>query len=139
MSEINPTTVNPHTEVKKNLSISNQFALWITTRIGTMGFFGLIVLWSALWLGWNILAPAKLQFDPAPAFVFWLFISNMIQICLMPLIMIGQNIQGMHSEARAKHDLAVNVKAEKEIEAVLDHLKNQNELLLKLVKKLEKQ
>jgi hypothetical protein len=40
--------------------------------------------------GWNLLAPKDLQFDPAPAFVFWLFISNVIQLLLMPLIMVGQ-------------------------------------------------
>ena len=139
MTEQNPRLVNPHAEVKKNLSLSNKFALWITTRVGTMGFFGLIIGWSVLWLGWNIFAPVKWQFDPAPAFVFWLFISNMIQISLMPLIMVGQNIQGMHSEKRAKHDLAVNVKAEQEIQTVLSHLEKQNELLLDLVKKLEKE
>jgi len=138
MSEINPRMINPRAEVKKSLSLSNKFALWVTTRVGTMGFFGLIVLWSAVWLSWNIFAPAKLQFDPAPAFVAWLFISNVIQICLMPLIMVGQNIQGTHSDARAKHDLAVNVKAEKEIQTVLAHLEKQNELLMDLVKKLEK-
>jgi hypothetical protein len=31
-------------------------------------------------VGWNLLAPQKLQFDPPMAFVFWLFISNLIQI-----------------------------------------------------------
>jgi len=89
-----------------------------------------------LWLGWNMIAPANLQFDPYPAFVLWLFISNMIQIFLMPLIMIGQNLQGMHSEARAEHDLEVNIKAEEEIRTILAHLENQNEMLMAMVKKL---
>ena len=74
--------------------------------------------------------------EQAPAFVFWLFISNFIQLFLMPLIMVGQNIQGQHSEARAKHDLAVNVKAEKEIQTVLAHLDDQNKMLIAMVKKL---
>ena len=38
-------------------------------------------------------APTDLRFDPYPAFVLWLFISNMIQIFLMPLLMVGQNLQ----------------------------------------------
>lgn len=54
-----------------------------------MGFFFIIFTWTALWLGWNSLVTASFRFDPFPAFVFWLFISNMIQIFLMPLIMIG--------------------------------------------------
>jgi uncharacterized membrane protein len=39
-----------------------------------------------------------------------------IQIMLMPLIMVGQNLQGRHSELRAENDFEVNVKAEMEIE-----------------------
>ena len=63
-----------------------------------MGFFLIIMAWTFIWLGWNILAPPAWGFDPYPAFVLWLFISNMIQILLMPLIMVGQNLQGRHSE-----------------------------------------
>lgn len=114
----------------------DRLAIWITDRIGTMGFFLLIFVWTALWLGWNFLAPANLRFDPPMGFVFWLFISNMIQILLMPLIMVGQNIQGRHAEARAEHDLDVNVKAEEEIEIVLHHLERQNEMLIALLEKM---
>ena len=89
-----------------------------------------------LWLGWNFLAPRPLRFDPPMGFIFWLFISNVIQILLMPLIMVGQNVQGAHAEARAGHDLEVNVKAEQEIEVVLEHLEYQNTLLLGMMKQL---
>jgi len=68
-------------------------------------------------------------------FVLWLFISNLIQIMLMPLIMLGQNIQGQHAEARAEYDLEVNVKAEKEVETILYHLELQNKMLTALVEK----
>jgi uncharacterized membrane protein len=94
------------------------------------------VIWTVILLGWNLLAPGDLQFDPPMAFVFWLFISNMIQIFLMPLIMVGQNIQGRHSEIRAEHDLEVNVKAEHEIEIILQHLEYQNQMLIEMVEKL---
>jgi uncharacterized membrane protein len=111
-------------------------ALFITEHVGTMGFFLIIAGWTASWLGWNMLAPKRLQFDPPMAFVLWLFISNMIQILLMPLIMVGQNLQGRHSELRAEHDLHVNIRAEREIEVVLGHLEYQNAMLLAMVRKL---
>src|SRR5665213_2224016 len=101
-----------------------------------MGFFIVIFVWTVLWLGWNLLAPKELQFDPPTGFVFWLFISNLIQIMLMPLIMIGQNIQGAHAEKRAESDLEVNIKAEKEIEVILEHLEYQNSILIKMMEKL---
>jgi len=125
---------NANQEAKDRLSPLDRLAVWITTRVGTMGFFLVIFTWSALWLAWNFLAPKRLQFDPPMAFVFWLFISNLIQILLMPLIMVGQNIQGRHAELRADSDLEINVKAEREIEAILAHLEYQNELLIQLVK-----
>jgi uncharacterized membrane protein len=56
----------------------------------------------------------------------------------MPLIMVGQNLQGRHSEARATADFHVNTQAEREIETVLQHLENQNELILEILHHLEK-
>jgi uncharacterized membrane protein len=124
-------------EAKEKLSRLDRLAVWITAHVGTMGFFLVVFVWTACWLGWNFLAPKPWQFDPPMAFVFWLFISNMIQLFLMPLIMVGQNVQGTHAELRAESDLEVNVKAEKEIETILQHLEYQDALLITLVKKLD--
>lgn len=121
-------------EHKENLSKMDKIALYITNKVGTMGFFGIIFIWTALWLGWNSLAPASSQFDPFPAFVLWLFISNMIQIFLMPLLMIGQNLQSKHSELRADGHYNVSIKTEEEIDTIIKHLENQNEFLQELLK-----
>lgn len=77
---------------KSLLDNSEKFAIWITDRVGTIGFFAIIFFWTILWLSWNMFAPKDMRFDPYPAFVLWLFMSNMIQIFLMPLIMVGQNL-----------------------------------------------
>jgi uncharacterized membrane protein len=124
-------------EHRKKLSRLERAAIWITDRVGTMGFFLLILVWTVVWLGWNTLAPSAVRFDPFPAFVLWLFLSNMIQIFLMPLIMVGQNLQGRHAEARAEADFDVNTKAEQEIETILLHLEAQNDLILKILRHLE--
>ena len=128
---------NVNAEHQAGMSALDRVAVWSTDRVGTMGFFFVIVGWTVLWLGWNIFMPKALQFDPYPAFVLWLFISNMIQIFLMPLIMVGQNLQGKHSEARAQADFEVNVRAETEIETVLHHLEKQDALILQILQKLE--
>lgn len=129
---------NANVDFAEQLTHLEKVAVWITDHVGTMGFFLLILLWTASWLGWNILAPPRLLFDPYPAFVLWLFISNMIQILLMPLIMVGQNLQGRHAEARAEADFDVNVRAEAEIETILIHLENQNKLILEILERMAK-
>lgn len=108
---------------KELLKDSEKFAIWITNRVGTIGFFLIIFIWTIGWLSWNMFAPSDLRFDPYPAFVLWLFISNMIQIFLMPLIMVGQNLESRHSEIRAETDYEVNLKAEKEITEIQNELK----------------
>jgi len=127
---------NVNEEFTENLSRLDRTAVWVTERVGTFGFFRVIFAWTICWLGWNLLAPKSLQFDPPMGFVLWLFISNVIQILLMPLIMVGQNIQGRHSEARAENDLAVNVQAEEEIEIILQHLEYQNSLIIAMMEKM---
>jgi uncharacterized membrane protein len=126
---------NTYAEIKAGMGKLEKVAIWITDHVGTMSFFLLILIWTVFWLGWNLLAPPRLQFDPAMGFVLWLFISNLIQIMLMPLLMIGQNIQGRQSEARAEHDLEVNIKAEAEIETILTHLERQNDILMAMLAK----
>ncbi len=130
---------NVNIQHKENLSGLERIAVWITDHVGTMGFFLIIFGWTAIWLSWNTLGPESAQFDPFPAFVLWLFISNMIQIFLMPLIMIGQNLQSRHAEARAEADFEINTKAELEIETILVHLEKQSSLILEILQKIEKQ
>jgi len=119
-------------------SFLDKVAVWITNHVGSMGFFLIIFVWTAVWLGWNMFAPKEMRFDPFPGFVLWLFISNMIQLFLMPLIMIGQNVQSKAADLRAEADLNINTKAEMEIETILSHLEYQNNLMLEILKKTDK-
>ncbi len=138
LKKLRKPILNVNISHRESLSALEKIAVKVTDSVGSVGFFLLIFFWTILWLGWNTLAPKELRFDPFPAFVLWLFISNMIQIFLMPLIMIGQNLQGRHAEKRAESDFDVNVRAEKEIEVILMHLDNQNELILKILEHMEK-
>lgn len=125
-------------EVKVSFSGLERFALVVTRGVGTMGFFLVLALWTLGWLLWNLWAPLELRFDPAPAFVIWLFSSNVIQLILLPLIMVGQNLEGKFAEKRAQADFEVNRKAEHEIEVIIAHLENQNELILELARKMDR-
>ena len=129
---------NINIQREESLTPMNKLAVWITERVGTMGFFFLIFGWTVVWCGYNIIASEVTglrwkAFDPFPAFVAYLLISNVIQILLMPLIMVGQNVQARHADLRAENDFEINCKAEMEIEVILMHLEHQQELLMQLV------
>jgi uncharacterized membrane protein len=128
-------TRNANQVYKELLSKTEIFAIWITNKVGSIGFFLIIFIWTFLWLSWNIFAPKDLRFDPYPAFVFWLFISNMIQIFLMPLIMIGQNLESKHSEIRAETDYEVNIKSEQEIGIIKQDIDEIKEMIYQLTNK----
>lgn len=125
-------------DARVSFSTLERFALVVTRGVGTMGFFFILTAWTAGWLLWNLWAPLDWRFDPAPAFVIWLFASNVIQLVLLPLVMVGQNLEGKFAEQRAQADFEINRKAEHEIEIVIAHLENQNELLLELLRKTDR-
>ncbi len=136
-----PPVRNANSDFNDSLSKLDKAALFITDHVGTMGFFMIIFLWTIIWCGFNILATSVSglhwkPFDPFPAFVAYLLISNVIQIMLMPLIMVGQNLQGRHSEQRAQSDYEINCKAESEVELILHHLEYQNSILISMLEKL---
>ena len=103
-----PEVRDVNKEVRESFSPLERAALAVTVRVGSPGFFLIIAGWTVVWLLWNLLGPSNYRFDPAPAFVLWLFVSNMIQILLMPLIMVGQNLLNRHTELRADADFEVN-------------------------------
>jgi uncharacterized membrane protein len=140
-----PPVRNVNERVAESFTPLERVALFITQHVGNFGFFLIILAWSVSWLLWNTIGPKRLRFDPAPAFVLWLFISNLIQITLMPLIMVGQNLLNRHAEYRSEEDFKINVKSEEETQAVLLHLEHQaaqigrqGELIMEILQKLEK-
>ena len=125
-------------EVVISFSLLERLAVKVTHGVGTLGFFFALSIWTFGWILWNIYGPIELRFDPAPAFGIWLIISNIIQLVLLPLIMVGQNLEGKFAEQRARADFEINKKTEHEVEIIIAHLENQNELLLELTRRIDR-
>ena len=104
---------NPNDAVTDNYSQLDKLAIVVTGKVGTMKFSLIVIRWTLVWVGYNLLATLfhLPRFDNFPALVAYLLISNVIQICLMPLIMVGQNMQARQSEAKAEQDYANNKRA----------------------------
>lgn len=111
---------------RSRLSKTDKIALYITGKVGTMGFFYACLALVTIPLIFNSTLPVVQYIS-----------SGYLQLILLPLILVGQNLASRHSELRAQHDYETNVKAEKEIEAILLHLEKQDETMLTILRKIE--
>ena len=121
--------VNANIKHKESLTLLDKVAIFITSLVGTM--------WCAI--AFTLLAlvslPDAIKGGKA-TLISWIA-QTFLQLVLLSVIMVGQNLQNKHSEARADANFDVNVKSEIEIETILQHLENQNEVMSEIQKKLE--
>lgn len=123
------------TDQVRGPGLNARIAQRITAAVGTMYAFYVLALVMAGWILWQSVLTSK-PFDPYP-FAFLLFLGNIVQLLLMPLIMVGQNVQSAHADARAEADFEVNMKAEQEIEKLLEGLREIDLRTLEIVRRLE--
>lgn len=120
---------NPNTRHHKTLGLQDRIALAVTGAVGTMYAVYFFALFMAGWMLWQSYFDAK-PFDPYP-FAFLLFLGNIVQLLLMPLIMVGQNLQGRHAEIRAEEEFKTTESSYKDIEQILLHLDQQDQVMKK--------
>jgi len=120
---------------KSKLGLQDKIAVTLTTAVGTMYAIYFFIIVMTGWMLWQAYFADK-PFDPYP-FAFLLFLGNIVQLLLMPLIMVGQNIQNRHAEIRAEEEFKTTESSYKDIEHILAHLDEQDKELLKQTKLLE--
>jgi uncharacterized membrane protein len=125
---------NPYREVEQSFGTQDRIALVITGAIGTMYAVYAFMLVMAGWILVQVLLGAK-AFDPYP-FAFLLFLGNIVQLLLMPLLMVGQNLQSRHAEVRSDSEYQTVGKIFHDIEQTMSHLDVQDEELLRQSKLL---
>jgi uncharacterized membrane protein len=127
--------INVNQKHRQTLGVQDRIALVVTGAIGTMYA---VYFFATFMLGWMIWQSALTHhpFDPYP-FAFLLFLGNIIQLLLMPLIMVGQNIQNRHAELRSDEEFKTTMTSYHDIEAILKHLDAQDAELLRQTKLLE--
>jgi uncharacterized membrane protein len=128
-----PQNVNEQHQAR--LSGQNRIALLITSAVGTMYAVYFFVVALAGWMLWQGVFAHK-PFDPYP-FAFLLFMGNIVQLLLMPLIMVGQNIQGRHAELRSDEEYKTTLSSYNDLQAIMVHLDEQDKELARQAKLLE--
>lgn len=115
------------------MKTQDKVALIITRAIGTMYAVYIFIVFMGLWMFWQAWVSNQ-PFDPYP-FAFLLFLANLVQLVLMPLIMVGQSLQNRHAEFRAQEEFEATQATFRDIEKILVHLDMQDKTLKKLLEK----
>ncbi len=79
---------------------------------------------------WIIIQYLSQPFDPYP-FTFLICLTSILQMILMPLIMVGQNLQSRHAELRAEEQYKTTMESYEDIEHVLVRLDQTHRELLR--------
>lgn len=114
---------------QKSLGVQDRIALLATSAIGTMYAVYVFALFMLGWMLWQSFVHNQ-PFDPFP-FAFLLFLGNIIQLLMMPLIMVGQNLQGRHAEIRAEEEFKTTESSSRDIEQILLRLELQDKQIQK--------
>lgn len=117
-------------DVVQRMGFNMRLGVWVTEKTGTMWT---AYLFAALAL---ISLPAAIASGNVIVIVAWIA-QTFLQLVLLPIIMVGQTVQGAHADARAEADYEINQKAEAEIEKLLLGIRSIDERTLAIVDHLK--
>ena len=126
-----PAVSKRHEASKAKLGINERIGLAVTKRVGTM--------WAAyVFFGLSLVSlPAALSSGNEIVIVSWIA-QTFLQLVLLPIIIVGQNIQAKASDERAiatYEDAGAILEEAKQIQ---QHLQAQDATIAELTAKLEK-
>jgi uncharacterized membrane protein len=123
-------------ETERGLTLADRISIDFTRLIGSWIFvlaqLGLIVAWVLL----NALSFIN-HWDPYP-FQFLNFILTLEVAAWVSLVLMASNRQADRERLRAQHDYELDVKAEEELKALMNHLMHQDEILLQILNRLDR-
>ena len=139
-----PPVRNVIVEHEEQLILGQRIADRVVLLVGSWPF---ILIQSAIFLVWvainvylvvaAIRHPESLQaWDPYP-FILLNLILSFQAAYTGPVVMMSQNRQTEKDRLMAQHDYEINLKAEEELEVVMDHLEHQDRLILDAIARLE--
>lgn len=121
--------VNINEKHADSLDLNDRIALSVTNAMGTMWALYFMALFMLGWCLWQLFM-GKGAFDPYP-YAFLLFLGNIVQLLLMPLIMVGQNILSKHAEMRADEQYKTTLTSYQDLEHIMNHLDEQDKELIR--------
>jgi uncharacterized membrane protein len=112
--------------------VANDFARLVGSWYFVLAQAGIMVLWVGL-NAFNLIHP----WDKYP-FLFLNFILSLEAAVWVSIVLMAVNRLADRDRLRAQHDYELNVKAEEELKALMNHLMHQDEILLQIVNRLDR-
>src|SRR5216684_4890535 len=123
-------------EVERKLTFADRVAADFARLVGSWVFVlaqvGIMVLWVGL-NAFNLIHP----WDHYP-FLFLNFILSLEAAIWVSVVLMALNRIADRDRLRAQHDYELDVKAEEELKALMNHLMHQDEILLQIVNRLDR-
>jgi len=123
-------------DVERRLTFADRVAADFSRLVGSWVFvlvqLGIIVVWIAL-NALNLIRP----WDSYP-FRFLNLVLSLEAAIWISVLLMGLNRQADRDRLRAQQDYELNVKAEEELKALMNHLMHQDEILLQIVNRLDR-
>ena len=139
-----PPVRNVIAEHEEQLGLGQRVADRVALMVGSWTFIlvqsGIFLIWVAINIYLVVSAirqPGSLQaWDPYP-FILLNLVLSFQAAYTGPVVMMSQNRQTEKDRLMAQHDYEINLKAEEELEVVMDHLEHQDRLILDAIARLE--
>ena len=112
--------------------VADDFARLVGSWVFVLAQVGIMVLWIGL-NALNLIRP----WDRYP-FLFLNFILTLEAAVWVSVALMAINRLADRDRLRAQHDYELNVKAEEETRALMNHLMHQDEILLQIVNRLDR-
>jgi uncharacterized membrane protein len=113
----------------------------IADRLATvMGSWPFIIVQSiilTIWISLNVIGYIN-HWDPYPFILLNLALSFQAAYAA-PIIMMSQNRQAAKDRLMAEQDYEINLKAEDELKSIMNHLEQQDEVMLDILRRMEGQ
>jgi uncharacterized membrane protein len=136
-SHKHPPVINVNRAVVENLTNGQRVADSLATVMGSWPFIIVQSIVLAAWITVNIVAWVH-HWDPYPFILLNLALSFQAAYAA-PIIMMSQNRLATKDRLMAEQDYVVNTKAEEEVKAIMQHLEQQDDAMIDLLRRMEEQ
>jgi uncharacterized membrane protein len=132
-----PPVRNINRIAAEKLTAGQQIADQLAAVMGSWAFIIVQSVMLAAWICLNVAAYVN-HWDPYPFILLNLALSFQAAYAA-PIIMMSQNRQAAKDRLMAEQDYEVNLKAEDELKSIMNHLEQQDEVMLDILRRMEGQ